>query len=77
MSYQLVNTTEILPIATSHLAHLCNQFNCGLALGLKIVIFAKKAKLSSAATVKRTQQSSPPLQISGYTLGQGWFISRR
>ena len=33
MIYQLVNKrTEILPLSTSHIARLCNQFNHALAL---------------------------------------------
>ena len=33
MIYQLVNeTTEILPLATSHTAHLCNKSNLAFAV---------------------------------------------
>ena len=64
MIYQLVNKrTEILAIATSHIAHVCNQYNHGFTLqismprinsiifikiGLKLIYFCqKKTKLLS------------------------------
>ena len=70
MMYQLVNKrTEILPLATAHIAYLCNQFNI-----LKALLFIKISQKKDIFAKKKTPifralgapPPDPTLQISGH-----------
>ena len=65
MTYQLLNKRpENLPLAISHIAHLCNRFNHALIfikIGLKLSYFCKKIQ-----NFPDPRNSPFPLQISGY-----------
>ena len=45
MIYQLVNkSSKILPLAVSHIAHLCNQLNRGFAL---LILMPRSKRINS------------------------------
>ena len=81
MVYRRVNKrTKILPLATFHIAHLCNQFNRVCSANfystfqkplflIKIALKLTRPHLPPAAGGSSPYpQNSPPMQICGYAL---------
>ena len=75
MIYEPVNQrSEILPSATSHIAHVCNQFDHVFALrismrrfkSINFCYFCKKYKVFERWGLRpQSPTPAPPLQISG------------
>ena len=85
MNYQLVNKrTKTLPLATSHIAHLCKQFNHAFALLISMQRFKSinfyqnrpKGFFAKKKIQNFRAQGAPPPDLRNYLLHYRFLATR-